>query len=687
MDTTSEEPNPDVVRSHLYSTYSLNRAKDHLGGWDYAVVGIYFLVIIITGIYAMRKSDRSTVSGYFLAGRWMTWLPVGASVFASNIGSEHFIGLAGSGASSGISVAAFEINALLILQLCGWVFLPVFIASKVNTLPGYISKRFGGTRIQTYLAVLSMLLYIFTKISVNLFSGAIFIQQTIGWNLYLSIVILLAVTSICTITGGLTAVMFTETAQALIMILGAGTVSVMGLIEIGGFGNLYSKYMQAVPSKVPPNMTQCAQPKNDSFLMLRSLSDHDLPWLGFLMGQTPASIWYWCADQMMVQRLLAAKSLSHAQGGALLAGYLKVLPLFLIVIPGMISRILYTEEVACVDPEVCMAYCNSLSCTNTAYPRLVLGLMPSPLKGLLMSVMLAALMSDLSSIFNSSSTLFTCDVWPRFRKRASQVELMIVGRAFVLVMIAISIAWVPIIQEMQNGQLYLYIQDAASNLAPPIAAVYIMAVIFKRVNEPGAFWSLMIGLLIGLTRMIVTLFYMEPSCGQEDLRPAVVKIHYMYFAIFLFWVTVAICIVISLFTEAPKNYLLVRTTYWTRFDDSIRVDETEEEEKKKKETNGTTGVNGNHIEGLSIEPELKKPQHSLLRRFATWFCGIKSTASESADDDDKAATSHETLANISSIEQNPKAKAVLFVSLVIVLAVAVTIFVVLSLPGWWEVIF
>lgn len=402
----------------------------------------------------MIQSNRSTVSGYFLAGRFMTWLPVGLSVFASNIGSEHFIGLAGSAAAAGISVGAFEINvslvccccccwqlssdahhiislpqALIILQLCGWVFLPVFIASKVCTLPEYISKRFGGNRIQVYLALLSLLLYIFTKISVNLFSGAIFIQQMIGWNIYISIAILLGVTAVCTITGGLTAVMYTEVVQSMIVIGGAGAVAVTALIKVGGISGLIEKYPHAVATMVPENMTQCAAPKENAFSLLRPLDDPEMPWLGFLLGQTPGSIWYWCTDQMMVQRLLASKSLSHAKGGTLLAGYLKILPLFLMIIPGMISRVLYTEEVACVDPEACLAFCNNKAgCSNIAYPRLVLGIMSSPWKGVIMSVMLAALMSDLSSIFNSSSTLFTCDIWPRIRKNATVVELMIVGR-------------------------------------------------------------------------------------------------------------------------------------------------------------------------------------------------------------------------------------------------------------------
>lgn len=195
--------------------------------------------------------------------------------------------------------------------------------------------------------------------------------------------------------------MWTETAQSIIIIFGSGTLTLMALNKIDGIGNLYQKYMQAIPARIPVNLTECAVPKQSSFLLLRSYDDIDMPWLGFIFGQTVASIWYWCTDQMMVQRFLAAKSLYHSQGGALFAGYLKLLPFFLIILPGMISRILYTDIVACVDPDECQKYCqNEYSCTNVAYPKLVLGVLPSPLKGLMMSVMLAALMSDLSSIFN-----------------------------------------------------------------------------------------------------------------------------------------------------------------------------------------------------------------------------------------------------------------------------------------------
>ncbi|CAL4225733.1 unnamed protein product, partial [Meganyctiphanes norvegica] len=285
---------------------------------------------------SMFRPNRGTVAGYFLAGRFMWWLPVGASLFASNIGSEHFIGLAGSGAAAGIAVGAFEFNALILLQLLGWVFLPVFIASGVNTLPEYTRKRFGGRRIQTYLAVLSLILYIFTKISVNMYSGGLFIQAALKYNnLYVSVSFLLLLTALCTVVGGLAAVIYTDTIQFFIMIIGSAIVMFKGLEEVGGYKELQTKYLTAIPSILVANST-CGIPRSDSWQMLQSANPKvsNIPWLGFLLGQTPASIWYWCADQMMVQRAMAAKSLSHAQGATLFAGIAKLLPLFIIVIPG-----------------------------------------------------------------------------------------------------------------------------------------------------------------------------------------------------------------------------------------------------------------------------------------------------------------------------------------------------------------
>ncbi|KAG8189137.1 hypothetical protein JTE90_018431 [Oedothorax gibbosus] len=657
----------------------VNESKyDHVStfdSYDIAVVVCYFVLVLATGFYSMFASNRSTVSGYFLAGRFMFWLPVGASLFASNIGSEHFIGLAGSGAASGISVGAFELNALAIIQLTGWVFLPVFIASRVCTLPEYMSKRFGGLRIRTYLAVLSLILYVFTKISVNLFSGAVFINQALQWNLYWAILGLLILTGICTITGGLAAVIYTDTLQFFVMIIGATIVAVKAFTRVGGLSGLQTRYMSAIPT-VRLNGTDCGVPHADAWTLLRSWDDPDMPWLGFLIGQTPASIWYWCTDQMMVQRLLAAKSLSHAQGGTLFAGFMKVLPIFLIVMPGMVSRVLFTDEVACVDPAECMKYCqNPAGCSNVAYPRLVLELMPSGLRGLMMSVMLAALMSDLTSVYNSASTLFTVDIWPQLRKKPSVFELMVVGRSFVVVMIVVSIAWIPVIQEMQGGQLFIYIQSVSAYLAPPIAAVYILAVLWRRMNEQGCFWAMVVGFIVGVCRMVLDFMYRGPDCGEPDLRPSLVRdVHYMYFAFILFLLTVVTAVVVSCVTPAPEPYRLIRTTYYTRFDEGDRDDDKESFEMEKcVNLQEKLEVNGNGFykeEKPQVTVYFPKPLSEddpwlCLKNLGRWFCGLNQ------ENDDHQS---ERLAEIASLHQTRRDKMILNSLLVVALTLPVAIY-------------
>ncbi|KAK6315134.1 hypothetical protein J4Q44_G00146630 [Coregonus suidteri] len=539
---------------------------------DIAVVVLYFILVLGIGFFAMWKANRSTVSGYFLAGRSMTWVVIGASLFVSNIGSEHFIGLAGSGAASGFAVGAWEFNALLLLQLLGWVFIPVYIHSGVYTMPEYLSKRYGGNRLKVYFAALSVLLYIFTKISVDLYAGALFIQESLGWNLYLSIILLISMTALLTVTGGLVAVMYTDTLQAVLMIGGALSLTIISLIKVGGLEGVRTKYMLAVPNVTAilasGNFTyspSCRiEPKPDSLRILRGPLDEDIPWPGFLLGQTPASIWYWCADQVIVQRVLAAKNIAHAKGSTLMAGFLKVLPMFIIVIPGMISRILFADEIACIGPEHCLAVCGSKAgCSNIAYPRLVMAVMPVGLRGLMMAVMIAALMSDLDSIFNSASTIFTLDIYQSARRGASHKELLLVGRLFVVFMVVISIAWVPVIIEMQGGQMYLYIQEVAGYLTPPIAALFLLGVFWKRCNERGAFWGGMTGFVLGTTRLILAFIYREPPCDQPDDRPFfITHVHYMYVAAGLFWVSGLVAVVVSLCNPPPDKEQIRTTTLW-----------------------------------------------------------------------------------------------------------------------------
>uniref|UniRef100_A0A671F8M9 Solute carrier family 5 member 4 n=1 Tax=Rhinolophus ferrumequinum TaxID=59479 RepID=A0A671F8M9_RHIFE len=495
---------------------------------DISVIVVYFMVVMAVGLWAMLKTNRGTVGGFFLAGRDVAWWPMGASLFASNIGSGHFVGLAGTGAASGIATAAFEWNALFLLLVLGWFFVPIYI--KVMTMPEYLRKRFGGKRLQIYLSVLSLFICVALRISLDIFSGAIFIKLALGLDLYLAIFILLAITAIYTITGGLASVIYTDTLQTIVMLIGSFILMGFAFAEVGGYESLQR-------SRLIPHF--------------RDPITGDIPWPGMIVGMTIVAAWYWCTDQVIVQRCLSGKDMSHVKAACIMCGYLKLLPMFLMVMPGMISRILYTEKVACVVPSECVKHCGTeVGCTNYAYPMLVMELMPDGLRGLMLSVMLASLMSSLTSIFNSASTLFTMDLYTKIRKRASERELLIAGRLFIILLIVISILWVPLVQVSQNGQLFHYMESISSYLGPPIAAVFLLAIFCKRVNEQGAFWGLMTGLVIGLIRMTAEFAYGTGSClAASDCPKIICGVHYLYFAIILFFVSITVILGISLLTK------------------------------------------------------------------------------------------------------------------------------------------
>uniref|UniRef100_A0A8B9IP88 Sodium/glucose cotransporter 1 n=1 Tax=Anser cygnoides TaxID=8845 RepID=A0A8B9IP88_ANSCY len=446
-------------------------------------------------------------------------------------------------------------QALIFVVVLGWLFVPIYVKAGVVTMPEYLRKRFGGKRIQVYLSVLSLIVYIFTKISADIFSGAIFIQLAIGLNLYLAIIILLAITALYTITGGLAAVIYTDTLQTFIMVVGSFILMGFAFKEVGGYDAFMQKYMEAIPSNISYGNTtidsSCYRPREDAFHIFRDPVTGDLPWPGLIFGLSILALWYWCTDQVIVQRCLSGKNMSHVKAGCIMCGYLKLLPMFIIVMPGMISRILYTDVVACVVPDICEKACGTaVGCTNIAYPKMVVELMPNGLRGLMLSVMLASLMSSLTSIFNSASTLFTMDIYTKIRKRPSEKELMLAGRAFMLLLIGISIAWVPVVQSAQSGQLFDYIQSVTSYLGPPIAAVFVLGIFCKRVNEQGAFWGLMFGLLAGLSRMIAEFAYGTGSCVTPSNCPFVIcGIHYLYFAIILFGVSVIVILAVSFMTK------------------------------------------------------------------------------------------------------------------------------------------
>lgn len=540
------------------------KGLDHWG--DILVVVVYFCFILGIGIWSLCRPNRGNVNSYFLAGRAMPWFAVGASVFSSNIGSEHFVGLAGAGASSGIVLVLYEWFVIFEILACAWMFLPVYISAGVFTLPEYLHRRHGRGRIRVYLSCLALVLYILSKLVVSIFSGSMFIQMALGWNMYASIIALLVVTGIFTVLGGLTAVMYTDTFQTAIMMIGAVVVTGYGFNEVGGYSNLQTKYMNSVPSVRNEN-TSCGLPKQDAFHLFLDPVDSDYPWPAIVLMSTVGAAWYWCCDQMIVQRSLAAKNISHAKGGSILTGYFKLLPLVLLIFPGMISRVLYPDEVACTDPTVCEAVCdNPVGCSNIAYPKLVLELLPYGLRGLLMVVMFSAVMSSLTSIFNSSSTIFTMDIWRRIRKDATQRELLVVGRVFVVFMCGVSVLWVPIIKSSSGGKLFTYMTAVEGYIAAPLGIVFLFSIFWTKTTEPAVFFGLIIANIVGGIRLVLEFVYPTPSCGEFDERPQILsKMNYLYFGVMLLFITASVIVVVSLLTSPRNPDELKGVTWWTRY--------------------------------------------------------------------------------------------------------------------------
>ncbi|XP_078291789.1 sodium/glucose cotransporter 1-like isoform X4 [Panthera onca] len=455
---------------------------------DILVMVLYFLLVLGIGLWAILSSSRGTVDDFFLAGRNLAWWPIGASLFASSIGSGHFMGLAGIGATSGIAIGAFEWNAPFLLCVLGWIFSPIYIKAGVMTMPEYLRKRFGGFRIQFLLAILYLFLYIFNKISVEICTGAMFMRLVLGLDVYLAAIILLTIMGIYTITGGFAAVVYTDTLHAAVMVLGSILLMVFAFQEVGGYQELLNKYPHSKPDPIHEgNWTakpECFIPRLDFFHIFRDPVTGDLPWPGIVFGVSTLSLYYWCTDQIFVQRCLAGKNMSHVRGGCVLCGYLKLLPMFSIVMPGMISRILFPDKVACVVPSVCERFCGTRTgCSSIAYPVLVVELLPEGIRGLMLSALWASLMSSLTSIFNCASTLFTMDIYTQIRPMATEKELMVTGRFFVIILLAVTILWVPIMETEYSERLFEYTHAVMSYLTPPIAAIFLLAVFCKRVTE------------------------------------------------------------------------------------------------------------------------------------------------------------------------------------------------------------
>src|SRR5499427_6221706 len=406
---------------------------------DLVIIGIYFLLVFSIGFYFSRKERTS--EDYFLASRDIGWFFIGASLFVSNISTEHFIGLSGSGASSGLAVGHFEWLACLILLILGWVFVPFYLRSNVFTMPEFLERRFNRQS-AVYLAAISIIAYIFTKISVQLYAASVVLERVAGWKLWETAVVLVVATGIYTIAGGLAAVIYTDTVQTLILITGAVVLTVIGLIRVGGLAHLRTM--------VPPNY----------FHMIKPASDPNFPWTGIFFGAPILGIWYWCTDQVIVQRVLSAKDEGNAKAGTIFAGFLKILPVFILVLPGLIAYGLYPDMFHVVDGRVTNG--------DIAYPMMIVNLLPTGLVGLMIAALLAALMGAMSSVFNSSSTMVTLDFYKKFRPEATELQLVSFGRVATGIMVVLGLLWVPFISKL-SSQLYIYLQSVQGYISPPIA--------------------------------------------------------------------------------------------------------------------------------------------------------------------------------------------------------------------------
>jgi len=507
-----------------------------LTGLDVTIVVVYFAVVFAIGLYFARKERTST--DYFLASRNVGWFAIGASLFVSNISTEHFIGLAGSGATSGLAVGHFEWLACLILLILGWVFVPFYLRSNVFTMPEFLERRFSRS-CAVYLASVSILAYVFTKISVHLYAAAVVLERVVGWSPLTAAVILVVATGIYTIAGGLAAVIYTDLVQTLILIAGAVILTLVGLHRVGG--------LEGLRAALPPNY----------FHMIKPASDPEFPWTGIFFGAPILGIWYWCTDQVIVQRVLSAKDEGHAKAATIFAGFLKILPVFMLVLPGLIAVALY-RDMFNFGPH------GQVLNGDIAYPTLIINLLPAGLVGLMIAALLAALMGAMSSVFNSASTLVTLDFYRKIRPDATEIQLVSFGRAATGIMVVLGLLWVPFIH-LISSQLFIYLQSVQAYISPPIAACFILGILWPRLNAQGAISSLLTGFVLGAVRFVFEIVD-RAGGGHRFDNPAIrwlIDINFLHYAILMFIICSLVLVVVSLMGLAPERKKLAGLTFAT----------------------------------------------------------------------------------------------------------------------------
>ena len=522
---------------------------------DWLVIGGYFAALILVVWWSSRK--QATTKDYFLAGRNIGFFAIGASLFASNIGSEHIVGLAGQGTSSGMAMAHWELHAWVMILL-GWVFVPFYYRSGVYTMPEFLEKRFNSTT-RWILSVVSLVAYVFTKVSVTVYAGAKVFETLLpemkftifdvtAGPFWIGAISMVIVTGIYTVFGGLRAVLYTDTAQAIILLLGSFFITWFGLRQLGGWSEL---------------ITVC-KTNADNFALWRPMTDEQFPWLGILIASPIIGIWYWCTDQYIVQRTLAAKNLSTARRGAIWGGFLKVWPVMIFLVPGLIGYALHQKGVISIPMKTQNG--QSVLDGDQVFATMVSSLLPIGLRGLVVGGLLAALMSSLSSLFNSCSALFTVDIYKKLHPNASEALLVHIGRMVTGAIVVLGLMWIPIMPLIASGGLYQYLQSVQGYLAPPITSVFLLGLFCRRINAKGAAWGLAVGFLAGMTKLTIQGMEGAGIFADGSMLQKIGQYNFLYASGWLMVISVVVIVGVSLLSKPPSLARIENLTYSTATD-------------------------------------------------------------------------------------------------------------------------
>ncbi|HNR30020.1 MAG TPA: sodium:solute symporter [Candidatus Hydrogenedentes bacterium] len=550
---------------------------------DWLMVGLYFALLLGLAWWVIRKG-KDTADDYFLAGRNLGWFLVGASIFASNIGSEHLVGLAGSGCTDGVAMAHYELHAWCLLVL-GWVLVPFYARSLVFTMPEFLERRYNATA-RWVLSIISLVAYVLTKIAVGIFAGGVVfatllpeLRVDLGFaalnSFWIGSIAVIVLTGLYTILGGLRAVAYADALQTVVLVFGSFLVTVFGLRLLGGWGVLRevcgSEMFNLWKPLVPEGMEGTWAPVKESGRIAWYFNGN-YPWLGMLFCAPIIGLWYWCTDQYIVQRALGAPNEQQARRGSIFAAFLKLLPVFIFIIPGMICFALAKSgKVEALQQALYAEGAINVERAQAAFPLMVQHALPAGVRGIVVAGLLSALMSSLAGVFNASSTLFTMDFYQKFRPTASQHQLVWIGRVATTGMVLIGLAWIPVIQGAQG--LYHYLQGVQGYLAPPIFVVFFFGVFFKRLNHKGCLAALVVGFALGVFRLGVDtpvalkLAGFEHGYAEGSLLWMVNNVYFQYYSLFIFLVSAAVMVVVSLMTEAPDAARLHGLTYGTITDE------------------------------------------------------------------------------------------------------------------------